>query len=211
MANRISHPIFARFYGLISAGAEKAGAAEHRREALAGLRGKVIELGAGNGLNFGHYPPEVTEVVAVEPDPYLRPRAAEASAQAPVSVSVIEGEADYLRADDESFDAAVASLVLCSVPDQARAVSELYRVVRPGGELRFYEHIRADTLARAQMQDRADRIWPLFGGGCHPNRDTVSTIERGGFEVERQRRFLFQPCFMARPVAPHVIGLARRR
>jgi ubiquinone/menaquinone biosynthesis C-methylase UbiE len=211
VANRISHPIFARFYGLISTGAEKAGAAEHRRDALAGLGGRVIEVGAGNGLNFAHYPHEVTEVVAVEPEPYLRQRATEAAAQAPVSVSVVEGDSDHLPVDDEGFDAAVASLVLCSVPDQARAVRELYRVVRPGGELRFYEHIRADIPERARLQDRVDRIWSLLGGGCHPNRDTVSTIERGGFEVERQQRFLFQPCFIARPVAPHVIGLARRR
>jgi ubiquinone/menaquinone biosynthesis C-methylase UbiE len=211
VANRISHPIFARFYALISAGAEKAGAAEHRRDALAGLRGRVIEVGAGNGLNLAHYPPEVTEVVAVEPEPYLRQRAVEEAAQAPVAVSVLEGDSDHLPADDESFDAAVASLVLCSVPDQARAVAELYRVVRPGGELRFYEHIRADSPERAGLQDRVDRIWSLFGGGCHPNRDTVSVIERGGFDIERQQRFLFQPCFIARPVAPHVIGLGRRR
>ena len=211
MATRVSHPIFARFYGVMSAGAEKAGAAEHRRELLSGLRGRVIEPGAGNGLNFAHYPSEVTEVVAIEPEPYLRHQAIRAAALAPVPVNVVDGKADHLPAEDESFDAGVASLVLCSVADQSKALAELHRVIRPGGELRFYEHIRADTPGRARMQDRVDHIWPLFGAGCHPNRYTVSAIESAGFVVERQRRFLFQPCFIAKPVAPHVIGQARRR
>ena len=111
-----------------------------RRDA-AGLTGRVVEVGAGNGLNFGHYPATVTEVVAVEPEPYLRERAEEAARAAPVDVTVVVGLADALPAEDGAFDAAVASLVLCSVPDQAGALAELRRVVRPDGELRFYEHV----------------------------------------------------------------------
>ena len=210
MPTKVSHPIFARFYGLISPAAEKAGAAEHRTELLAGLRGRVIEPGAGNGLNFAHYPPEVTEVIAVEPEPYLRHKAIQAATRTAVPVKVVDGEADHLPAADESFDAAVTSLVLCSVPDPTLALSELYRVIRSGGELRFYEHVRADTPGRARLQDRADRIWPYLGGGCHTGRDTVANVEAAGFLVETQRRFLFEPCFIAKPVAPHVIGLARR-
>lgn len=207
---RVSHPIFARVYALVSVGAERAGAAGHRDELLAGLRGRVIEPGAGNGLNFAHYPAEVAEVVAVEPEPYLRHRAMDAAAGAPVAVNVLPGRADELPAGDHSFDAAVASLMLCTVPDQEKALAELYRVLRPEGELRFYEHIRADTPGRARLQDRADRIWPHLGGGCHPNRDTVAAIEAAGFVIERQRRFLFEPAVLAKPVAPHVIGVARR-
>ena len=121
MAPKVSHPIFARFYALVAAGAEKAGADQHRREALSGLSGRVIEVGAGNGLNFGYYPPAVTEVVAVEPEPHLRAKAMEAASRAPVRVTVAEGDAEHLPAEDASFDAGVVSLVLCSVPDQGRA------------------------------------------------------------------------------------------
>ena len=103
---------------LLSRGAEHAGAAEHRDELLAGLNGRVIEVGAGNGLNFRHYPAAVTEVVALEPEPYLRQRAEQATAAAPVPVTVVAGVADALPADDAVFDAGVASLVLCSVPEQ---------------------------------------------------------------------------------------------
>ncbi len=206
----ICHPIFARVYRLVAAGAERAGADRHRREALAELRGRVIEVGAGTGANFAYYPPEVTEVVAVEPEPYLRRQATLAASRSRVPITVVDGDAEHLPAADESFDAGVASLVLCSVPDQSAALDELHRVIRAGGELRFYEHVRADAPDRARAQDRADRVWPLFAGGCHANRDTVASIERVGFTVSSQRRFLFQPCFLARLVAPHVIGRAHR-
>ena len=210
MATDISHPVFARFYALISAGAEKAGAADHRREVLAELSGRVVEVGAGNGLNFAHYPPAVTEVVAVEPEPQLRRKAAEAAGRAPVPVTVVDGHAEDLPGEDASFDAGVASLVLCSVPNQSAALAELHRVIRPGGELRFYEHVRAEHAGWARIQDRVDRIWPFFAGGCHPNRDTPVAIEAAGFQAVTTRRFLFQPCLITRPVAPHVIGRARR-
>src|SRR3954469_22435285 len=110
-----NHPIFARLYTWLSRGAESSGAAEHRDETLAGLSGRVIEVGAGNGLNFAHYPPGVTEVVAVEPEPYLRAQAEAAAAAAATPVTVLDGVADALPAEDGSFDAAVASLVLCTV------------------------------------------------------------------------------------------------
>src|SRR5919201_6608396 len=124
----VRNPLFARLYTRLSGGAEKRGAAEHRDENLAGLSGRVIEIGAGNGLNFTHYPREVEEVMAVEPEPYLRARAREAAADAPVKVTVVDGTADRLPAQDGEFDAAVTSLVLCTVPNPARALAEVRRV-----------------------------------------------------------------------------------
>jgi ubiquinone/menaquinone biosynthesis C-methylase UbiE len=184
--------------------------AEHRRETLAGLSGRVLELGAGNGLNFEHYPGEVTEVIAVEPEPTLREAAIAAAGRAPVPITVVEGLADALPAEDESFDAAVASLVLCSVPDQPRALAELRRVLRPGGELRFYEHVQAQSQPMASVLRFAERtFWPPLAGGCHPARHTGDAIAGAGFEIEECRRFDFAAAaFM--PKVPHLIGRARR-
>lgn len=152
----------------------------------------------------------MAEVVAVEPEPYLRTRAEEAAAEARVRVKVVEGTADAIPADDASFDAGVASLVLCSVPDQDSALAELMRVVRPGGELRFYEHVLADDPRFARFQHAAAAVVPAARRGCHPNRATVSAIERAGFVVEECRRFSFRPSIVAYPVTPHAIGSARR-
>lgn len=204
------HPIFARLYGHFAPQAEHAGVAQHRQELLGGLSGRVVEVGAGSGLTFSHYPPEVTEVAALEPEPYLRHLALQAARDAPVPVVMVDGSAEHIPAGDGSFDAAVTSLVLCSVPDQARALAELRRVLRPGGQLRFYEHVRSEDPRAARAQDRIDHFWPLVGGGCHPNRDTPSAIAAAGFDIETCRRFEFRPCLLAAPVAPHVVGMARR-
>jgi SAM-dependent methyltransferase len=208
--DQVRHPVFARLYHRLSGAAEAAGVAVHRDLLLAGLAGRVIEVGAGNGLNFGHYPPSVTELVALEPEPYLRSRAEEAARRAAVPVRVVDSVADSLPTVAGEFDAAVASLVLCSVPDQGRALAELFRALRPGGELRFYEHVRSDSPGLAGVQRALDLVWPALTGGCHTGRDTIGAIERAGFEVEECRRFPFRPCWMATPVEPHVLGRARR-
>lgn len=206
----VHHPIFARFLDRLAEQGERKGQGDHRREMLAGLSGRVVELGAGNGINFKHYPAGITEVVAVEPEPYLRRRAEQQAAQAAVPVTVIDALAGQLPLEDGSFDAAVASLVLCTVPDPHAALADLFRLVRPGGELRFYEHVRANTPGLARVQDALAPIWPFFGGGCHPNRETTAAIEDAGFHMEQCRRFPFRPSPICAPVAPHVIGIARR-
>jgi ubiquinone/menaquinone biosynthesis C-methylase UbiE len=206
----VHHPVFARMYARMADEFEAKGAAEHRDEALRGLTGRVVEVGAGTGANFGHYPASVTEVVAVEPEPYLRDIAARAATTAPVPATVVDGVADRLPLDDASCDAGVASLVLCTVPDPAAALAELRRVIRPGGELRFFEHVRAESPGFARFQRIVDVAWPRLGGGCHTSRDTVAAIEGAGFDVETMRRFAFRPSLVVAPVAPHVIGVARR-
>jgi len=190
--------------------AERRGGAEHRRALLTGLTGRVVEVGAGSGANFAHYPATVAEVVAVEPEPYLRERAQRAAAHAAVRVSVNDGDGDHLPGDAGSYDAGVAALVLCTVPDQQRALAELFRVIRPGGELRFYEHVIAHTSGQARFQRFADAtFWPHVAGGCHMARDTRSAIEQAGFEIEDCERFQFSPAAFL-PPDPHILGTARR-
>ena len=115
----------------------------------------MIEVGAGNGLNFPHYPADVEELVAVEPEEYLRERAVAAVRTAPVPIRVLDGVAGRLPAGDGSFDAAVVSGVLCSVPDQGSALADLRRVLRPGGELRFYEHVRGGIPRASASRTRS--------------------------------------------------------
>jgi ubiquinone/menaquinone biosynthesis C-methylase UbiE len=198
-------------YVRAAAKAEERGATEHRRRLLAGVRGTVVELGAGHGLNFALYPDDVTEVVAIEPEATLRGEAQAAAAQASVSIEVLAGVADELPLGDASADVAIASLVLCSVPDQQRALAELRRVVRPGGELRFYEHVVARSQPKRLMLQLADRtgLWPAFAGGCHLARDTTDAIVRAGFEIEEIERFGFA-AQRFEPAIPHILGKARR-
>jgi ubiquinone/menaquinone biosynthesis C-methylase UbiE len=204
------HPRFARMYARMAEDFEAKGGAELRDETLAGLSGRVVEVGAGTGINFGHYPDEVTEVVAVEPEPYLRQLANEAATRTTMPVTVVDGDAERLPLDDASCDAGVASLVLCSVLDQASALAELRRVIRPGGELRFFEHVRSDRPGFARFQQALDVVWPLVGGGCHASRATLDAIEAAGFDLDHVRSFTFRPSLVVAPVSPHIIGMARR-
>jgi ubiquinone/menaquinone biosynthesis C-methylase UbiE len=206
----VHHPIFSRVLARFSR-STLAETEPYRQELLAGLSGRVIEVGAGTGINFAFYPDAVTEVVAVEPEPYLRSLAVQAAGTATVTVTVTDGVAERLPAEGAPFDAGVVSLALCSVRYPARALSELFRVIRPGGELRFYEHVRANTSGLARLQRTVDALfWPRAFGGCHTSRDTRGAIEEAGFVIESCREFPFKSCFLMAPVTPHIIGTARR-
>jgi ubiquinone/menaquinone biosynthesis C-methylase UbiE len=207
----IPRPRFARMYLKAGPRVDRRGAADHRRRLLEGLVGRVVEVGAGSGLNFAHYPTTVTDVNAIEPEPTLRAAAERAAIGAPVAVTVSAGSAEALPLREGEMDAAVASLVLCSVPDQTRALAEIRRVLRPGGELRFYEHVIAERQPMRAMLQLADhsRLWPALCGGCHPARDTATAIEAAGFTIERCKRFGFR-AGAVEPSIPHILGVARR-
>lgn len=210
MTETPSPSLGARLYLKMSEASERHGQAETRDRLLAGISGRVIEVGAGHGLNFSHYPESVSEVVAVEPEPALRALAEEEAQRVEVPIRVVDGDAENLPGDDGEYDAGLTSLVLCSVPDQQAALRELYRAIRPGGELRFYEHVRANHPGFARFQRTVDLVWPLLGGGCHVSRDTPSAIEAAGFEFESCERFAFQPTLTHAPAKPHILGIARR-
>jgi ubiquinone/menaquinone biosynthesis C-methylase UbiE len=203
----VHHPLFARVYARVGHLMD-AEIGDHRRRLLAGLTGRVLKVGAGNGLNFPHYPVTVTEVLAVEPESYLRRQALAAARQAPVPIRVTDGTAEALPAPEATVDAVVASLVLCTVADPDQALAEVDRVLRPGGRLRFYEHVRAEDPRLARWQDRLQRPWGWVVGGCHPNRDTVAAIAAAGLRLVQLDRFDLQA--MPPLARPHVLGVAER-
>ncbi|MEU3512263.1 class I SAM-dependent methyltransferase [Streptomyces longwoodensis] len=206
----VHHPLFARFYARLSLKLE-AGVGPHRAELLDGLAGRVIEIGAGNGLNFAHYPPTVSEVVAIEPERTLRQLARTAALRAQVPVDVVPGTAEALPVKGEAFDAAVLSLVLCSVRDVERALGEVRRVLRPGGEVRFFEHGAGGGRAMRLSQRALDRtVWPLLFGGCHLHRDPLDAIRSAGFALGPHRSLLVPDTGPRTPSSFCVLGRAHR-
>ncbi|MBA3261794.1 MAG: class I SAM-dependent methyltransferase [Thermoleophilaceae bacterium] len=208
MPAEVSHPLFARLAAFIAA-REGPVEEDRRRDTLAGLSGRVIEIGSGSGPNFRHYPDPVRELVAVEPEAHLRARAAEAARDSGRPIRVVDAVADRLPFEDGAFDAAVAVLVLCSAPSQPAALAELHRVVRPGGELRFYEHVVGTSTRLALLQRVVAPGLAKVFGGCRADRDTGRAIEAAGFKIERCRRFLIRSINEA-PAAPRILGAARR-
>ena len=205
----VDNPLFARFFDRFAARDKGRGEDALRGELLAGLTGTVVEVGPGNGINFEHYPSTVAELIAVEPEPYLRSRAQASAAAVGLDIRVLDGTASALPVADGAADAVVLAGVLCSVPDQPAALAEIRRVLRPEGQLRFYEHVRSRRRRFARYQDAVALVWPRLMGGCEPNRESLAAIEAGGFAIERCRGFGFPSGARAYPVAPRVLGVAR--
>jgi ubiquinone/menaquinone biosynthesis C-methylase UbiE len=206
--------LFAKVLAWSSEVEKRHGGFEHRRRLLDGLSGRVIEIGAGTGNNFALYPSMVDQLVAVEPERTLRGMAVEAAKEATIPIRVIAAMADRLPIETASVDAAVVAGVLCSVPDAPGALAELMRVVRPGGELRFYEHVRAQhRLPALGQQLLGATVWPRVFGGCHPAKDTAATLREAGFVLgdDDVDRFTFRPPTpFSIPVAPRILGRAIR-
>ena len=204
----IRNPLFARLYEHVLSRGESARMVACRRQLLDGLAGRVLEIGPGNGPNFQHYPPTVTAVLAVEPEPYLRARAHPAAQQAPVTITVVAGDAEHLPVEDASMDAIVICQVLCSVPDQARALAEVHRVLRVGGELRVFEHVVAEhPLGGAALRVAEATFWPRLFGNCHPTRDTLTALSGAGFDTSGVGRFVMRGG-AAEPPLPYILGTA---
>jgi SAM-dependent methyltransferase len=205
-SNTVDNPFFARVWMFISRH-EPRSVQEWRRENLAGLTGRVLEVGAGTGTNFSLYPDTVTEVVGVEPERRLTEIASRAAQNAPVPVTVTHHAIEQLEAS-EPFDAVVCSLVLCSVDEPDQILQQLYSLLRPGGELRYLEHI-ASSGTRGQLQRLADAtLWPRLFGNCHTHRDTERTIADAGFRTETARHEWQVPAWVPIPSSEVAIGRA---
>ncbi len=159
-----------------------------RRQLLAGARGRVVEIGAGTGVNIDLYPEGVESLALVEPDPHMAKRLRAHLGASPRAAEIVEAPAERLPFADDSFDTAVATLVLCTIPEPEAALAELARVLRPGGRLLFIEHVRAEEPDLARWQDRLEKPWEFFGKGCHCNRDTLATLAASPFDLGAVQR-----------------------
>ena len=156
----------------------------YREEAVRGLRGRVLEIGFGSGLNVPIYPAEVDEVLAVEPALTARSLAADRIAASPVRVEHIGLDGQSLPLDDNSVDSALSTFTLCTIPDVVRALEEVRRVLRPGGTLHLLEHGRSPDADVARWQRRLEPVQKLVADGCHLTRDPIALVTATGFEIE---------------------------
>ena len=176
---------FSALYDRCFKAAEEAGLRDMRREVLAGARGRVLEVGAGTGLNIELYSKEGIESLTLsEPDPFMVKQLREKLGESEREADLIRAPAEDLPFADDSFDTVTVTLVLCTVPDQPAALREIQRVLKPGGRLLFLEHVRSDRPDLAGWQDRLERPWRFLGDGCHCNRDTIAAISASRFEID---------------------------
>ena len=200
--------LFAAGYDKFMARTEKAGLSAHREALLAGVSGRVLEIGGGTGANLPFYTASVEELVVTEPGEPMAHRLERKLATCQVRVRVVHAPAESLPFPDESFDFVVSTLVLCTVGDASRALGEVHRVLKPGGRLVFLEHVRSESAGLARWQDRLNGLQTRVGHGCNCNRQTLDNINAAGFsiaELEHDRLRKAPPI-----VRPLIIGTAAR-
>ena len=174
---------FSALYDRCFKAAEEAGLRDMRRAVLTGARGRVLEIGAGTGLNLDLYPLDVSDLTLVEPDPHMVKQLRHRVTASRSPAQVVEAPGERLPFEDASFDTVVVTLVLCTVPDQEGTLAEIKRVLKPDGEFLFMEHVRSPHQELAKWQDRLEKPWRFLGDGCHCNRDTEAAIKAAGFEL----------------------------
>ncbi|RMH41250.1 MAG: class I SAM-dependent methyltransferase [Deltaproteobacteria bacterium] len=184
--------------------AEAATLAAWRASLLGELSGTVLEIGAGTGANLPHYPARIARLVVTEPDRHMRRRLA---AKFP-DVDCVDAPVERLPVADASFDAVVATLVLCSVRDPRAALREIARVLRPGGRFAFIEHVAAAEPRRRRVQALVEPVWKRIAGNCHCTRDAERDIRAAGFSIERIGRGDIRGVYPW--VRPAIYGIARR-
>jgi ubiquinone/menaquinone biosynthesis C-methylase UbiE len=202
LSRNLSERLFAAYYPFVAAKSERAGQARTRQELLMGARGRVLEVGAGHGLNLAHYPSGLDELVLTDPSPWML-------ARAPAGTDIRQAGLPSLPFADGRFDTVVCTYVLCSIDDQAAALAEITRVLAPGGSLLFLEHVRAgEGTALGRVQDLIVAPHRLAAAGCRPNRRTEDALVASSLQIE----WLVhgnQPSALP-TVRPTIMGAARR-
>ena len=204
----LSGRVFAAVYDRMMSGSERTGMAELRERIVSQAHGRVLEIGAGTGLNLRHYPPDA-ELVLTEPEEPMVRRLRRRRDALGSDAAIVAASSDALPYPDHSFDAVVATLMLCTVPEPAATLAEVRRVLRPGAPLLFLEHVRASEPKLAHRQDRWDPVWRRIGHGCRCNRTTLASIEQAGFDVADLRheqlpkaQAIVRPLIVGRALAP---------
>jgi SAM-dependent methyltransferase len=186
---RVWEHVFSAIYDpLLWVGERRGGMAKRRADLLEQASGRVLELGAGTGLNVPHYPESVEEVILTEPAAPMVPRLERRVRRSGRDYSVVVAPAEALPFDDDSFDTVVSTLVLCTVDDPRVVIEETARVLRPGGRLLFLEHVRSDSSRLARWQDRLHGPWHAFAAGCNANRPTVDLLRESPLRVNGVER-----------------------
>ena len=184
-----SHPLFARLYDPMMALPERTVLSSHRAHLAEGLSGRVLDIGAGTGAMFPHVADTDCSVTAVEPDPHMRQQAEKRASSVDADITIIDAQAESLPFPNDSFDAATAVFVFCTIADVERGMDELARVLRPGGEFRFLEHVRARG-ALGVAHDALTPCWSCAAGGCNLDRRTGDRFQRDDrFELVKYDRF----------------------
>jgi ubiquinone/menaquinone biosynthesis C-methylase UbiE len=200
--SKIWESTFSAIYDPLLWVGERTGMADRRSALLSQATGRVLELGAGTGLNLPHYPEDLEELVLTEPSPPMVGRLERRAKRSRIPSSVMVADAEQLPFEDDSFDTVVSTLVLCTVDHPQQAIVEIARVLRPGGRLLFLEHVRADTPRLARWQDRLHRPWHAFAAGCNANRPTVDMLRESPLQVDdvEHDRWKWMPA-LVRPLA----------
>jgi ubiquinone/menaquinone biosynthesis C-methylase UbiE len=175
---------FSTLYDRAFEASEEAGLREMRAELVRQARGRVLELGAGTGLNLELYPHEgLDSLILTEPDPHMAKQLRKRMEEVCPGAELIEAGAEDLPFEDDSFDTVVVTLVLCTVPNPAAALQEVKRLLKAGGQFLFLEHVRSGDPGLAKWQDRLEKPWRFLGDGCHCNRDTELALKAAGFQL----------------------------
>jgi ubiquinone/menaquinone biosynthesis C-methylase UbiE len=198
--------VFAHVYDAAFALAERRGLREVRKGLVAQSKGRVVELGAGTGLNLDHYPQEISELLLTEPDPHMAAKLRKRAGHLSLDAKVVEAPAEDLPFEDDSVDTVVSTLVLCTVQNPHRSLAEVARILRPGGSLLFAEHVRSASPRAARWQDRLNTSWGWYACGCQCNRDTISALGAASFHVNEVRHDRLR--WISPVVRPLIVGSA---
>jgi ubiquinone/menaquinone biosynthesis C-methylase UbiE len=198
--------IFALAYDTAFILAERRGFRQVRKDLVGQAKGRVVELGAGTGLNLEHYSDNVSELLLTEPDPHMAGKLRKRAGSLALDAKVIEAPAEELPFDDATIDTVVSTLVLCTVQNPQKTFAEVARVLRPGGSLLFAEHVRSASPRAAWWQDKLKRPWSWYACGCQCNRDTISALQAASFQVGQVRQDRLR--WISPVVRPLVVGSA---